>query len=375
MRAPTRNRRTRWSREAGFTLAEVLLSGAMAAVLLTALAHSTMEFGYTIHYLEDKAGIADAQDSVLRRVTRDIREAWWAEVVSDTHIKLADEDGQYIQYYLQGDALWLSRPNGDTGIVIDDVAVLEFEATMGDRYREGSVQEVSTSWYVQPEPASSALPLESAEGGHVSLSFDPPVNAAELGGSADEEVTGTHLETVSLAVSWVPDEESDPGELTVSLYETRGPGKPKTFGAPLASIEVPGSSLPQAIDADGNGWFDVPATETALSLSVDGALDPGRGYAIVLSASEDASFVVPAHPVIASPSKNLIATKDSGSGSNWVELAMVVPFSLTGAANLTTTVSQEMVEIISITLQQTNRPEQTRSASVQIGRASCRERV
>jgi hypothetical protein len=362
MRAHNNRQDIHRPREGGFTLAEVLLTGALAAVLLTALAHSTMEFGYSIAYLEDKAGTADAQDSVLRRLTRDIREAWWAEVVSDTHIKLADEDGEYTEYWLQGDALWLRRPNGDEGLVFDDVEHLEFVAITGDRNREGPGQQLNASWYSQPTPLSPALPLESAEAGMVALTFSPPLNAAAAGGSDSEELIEASLDTLSVAVSWVPVSEEIPGELTVSLYETRGPGKPKTVGGALAALVVPGGDLPAAVDA--GGWWEVPELESVMALAAPEGLDPGRGYAVVLQASAGASFVVPAHSVVPAVSKDLIGTKDAGFGSNWVELPMVVPFSLTGVADVTSTVTQQMVETISVTLQQNNRPQMTRSASV-----------
>ncbi|RKY21886.1 MAG: hypothetical protein DRQ55_02880 [Planctomycetota bacterium] len=334
----------------------------MAAVLLTALVHSAMEFGYTIHYLEDKAGIADVQSAVLRRITRDIRESWWVELESSTHLKLANADGEFTEYYLEDGALRIRRPNGDEGLVIDKIEVLSFTAREAERKREGAQEELSVSWYVQAEPVTSAISLESADGGSIALTFDPPINAAELGGSSDEQVLGTTLETVTVALDWVPEAGPDPGDLTVSLYETRGPGKPKTHGDALASILVPGESLPQATDAGGS--WNLPSVDTVLSLSVDGALDPGRGYAVVLQASAGSSFVLPAHLVIPSVSKNLIGTKDAGSGSNWVVLPLLVPFELTGTADLTSTTSEDMIEMIAIVLKQTNRPEQARSASV-----------
>lgn len=348
-------------RMSGFTLPEVLLSSALAAVLLTALAHSTMQFGYTIAHLEQKAGIADAQDAVLRRLTREIREAWWVDVVSDQHIKLADVDGNFTEYYLDGEELMIKRPNGDVGSIFKNVELLAFVASNAARKREGGAEMLDSTWYVQAEPISPAFALESGEGSSLALSLAPPVSGSAIGASASEQVLSTEADVINLTVAFVPAVGPVPGDLTLSLFEARGPGAGHPVGQPIASMTVPGSSLPQAVM--GEFAYQVPATSVALSLASAAALDPGRGYALVLSASEGASFVVPAHPVLPSATKDLLGMQ-SGPGSAWVELAMISPFSVSGAAVVSSTESQEMVATISVSLQQSNRPEQTRSASV-----------
>lgn len=362
MRATRHFPTPRRTHQSGFTLAEVLLSGTLAAVLLTALAQSTMQFGYTISYLEEKAGIADVTDAVMRRMTRDIRESWWVELEGDDHLLLSDVDGEITEYFVEAGQLILRRPNGDEGVVVSDVNTAAFEASTAPRQREGEPATIEAPWYVQAAPATAAMPLEAASGGSVALSFTPPVSALAVGAGASEEILAAELETLSLPVAFIPAAGADPGSLTVSIYETRGPGKAKPLGAAKGSLVVPSASLPQA--TMGASSWNVPTTSVALALSVDGALDPARGYALVLQASEGASFVVPAHPIVGGGKSNPISTLGTSPGSQWVELPMLTPFSLTGPAEVTTTEVQQMVTTVSISLQIGNRPLITRSASV-----------
>ena len=361
MRANTNTAVSR-RQSSGFTLAEVLLAGAIAALLLTALAHATIQFGYTVAHLEDKAGIADAQDSVLRRLTRDIRESWWAEVVSSTHLKLADIDGQYTEYYLDGNMLMLRRPNGDEGAIFSEVGTLLFDAATASRLREGATASLDATWYVQADPGTFVLPLEAPEDGQVAFAFVPPMDAAAVGGGASEQVLSAAIESVSIPAAFIPASEEAPGDLTIAVYAARGPGLPIAMGSAIASVTVPGASLPQANWDDGH--WDVPDTQTAVALALPDGLDPSAGYTLVLSASAGASFVVPAFPVSPSSTKDLIAVKDATPGANWVQLPMIVPFSVSGPAMVTGTSTQDMIVTISVTLQQGNRPVMTRSATV-----------
>src|SRR5262245_33105900 len=76
---------------AGFTLAEVLLASVLGALLLTALAVNTFGFTMNLDALEEKAGVKENPDPdpVLRRMTKDIREAYWAEMPSANELDLA----------------------------------------------------------------------------------------------------------------------------------------------------------------------------------------------------------------------------------------------------------------------------------------------
>ena len=111
----------------GFTLPEVLLAGVLGAMLLTALSYATFEFALGIHHLEVKAGVADEDDAILRQITRDIREAWWANIVTDSHLQLANETGEMTEYYLDGADLMIARPNGDVGVAYQGADDLLFE--------------------------------------------------------------------------------------------------------------------------------------------------------------------------------------------------------------------------------------------------------
>ena len=133
-------------RQAGFTLYEILLSGVLAAMLVTALAYATTEFAVGITHLEQKAGVADPEDTALRIITRDIREAWWAEVQSPSHIRLADPAGEISEYFLEDGSLIYRRPDGDEGALLGDLTDIVFQAVTDTRLRDGSPTQLSGAW-------------------------------------------------------------------------------------------------------------------------------------------------------------------------------------------------------------------------------------
>jgi len=342
---PSNTRRS----EAGFTLAEVLLASAMSAVLLTALAHSTVIFSTTVSHLEDEAGISDVRESVLRRLMREIRESWWVEVPDADHINLVNVDGEVTEFWLDSDddTLMVRRPNGDEGVMLYGVDSFSITADTEERRREGLSEAIeSVSWDAQSTPGTAPIPMAVNNGSKLGIPLTAPVLASALGGSGSEQVLGVEAETLQLALGFIPPADAGiSSQLEVSLYKARGPGVAKAVGSALGSVILDSSSLPEAIVIDEDAaLYQLPATTTTISLGIDADLDPGRGYVLKIVASPDeAGFVIPAHPE-ADPDVSTIAIKSGGGG--WVSLPLVVPFDVSGDSDVTTTdVSQQVVSV------------------------------
>lgn len=358
------NRRIRRATR-GFTLPEVLLAGVLGAMLLTALSYATFEFAVGIHHLEVKAGIADEDDAILRQITRDIREAWWGEIVSDSHLRLFDEQGAATDYYLEDSNLMISRPNGDVGVAYQGASDLLFEQETALRRRDGAPIVADGTWYQRSSNAGWSFPFTVDGGGQLALAFAVPVLESQLpGGSThDEQVTEVTGETLSIPLAFADGET--PQSVTISIRESTGPGAAQPIGATLAEYTFDATSLPAAVwDEDKEDW------QKPSSVSIDlGAVDGfqlGRGYTIVIAPSGDSQAVVKAYPHLGSwdVDEDMVGYLVNGA-TEWSDSTMIiVPFSLSGPYSVTTTDESQQVSRISVTLYPQNRPNQTRSASL-----------
>ena len=344
----------------GFTLAEVLLASVLGAMLLTALSLSTFGFTNVLSDLEAKAGVIKDIDPVLRTVTRDIREAQWAELVSTSHIRLADNQGRFTEYYKEGSDLMVRRHNGDTGSLHDAVDSLSFEAAYADRAREGQIQSLDGTWYQGPSPGTLGLPIVLPDDAELSIAFIPPVLQADVPGfSGEEEVLGASPDVVRLPLAWIDNDPDD--DLILSIYESWGPGSAKPLGTPLGVLAIDGASLPPAV---WNGTFwNVPSDMVSLSVSSLGlALQPGTGYTMVLSAEGPSEVLLKAHPF--TPTGDSVDMAIKAAGGNWVTQMLVSPFEVSGSYQLTQEAQQSVITRFTISLTPTDRPAQTRSASL-----------
>jgi len=352
----------RISRNAGFTLAELLLASVLGAMLLTALGVATFGFTSNLEYHEQKAGIDNDSDPILRRITRDVREAWWIGLENDSHIEIADPDGAITEYYLTGDELFIKRPNGDTGVLIDGVADLEISATFADRNREGSTVDYDTIWYNQVATSGAPIALKTGYHEEVSIAFVAPANQGDIPGfTADaEQVASVSTSIVQLPIAWIPGGGAHQFEL--SVFESRGPGSAKPTGNALATVSLPGASLPQAVAIDEDaGIYEIPTTVVPFSIPV--SLIPGVGYMLQLDPQGDSEIVVQADPVFPDPDIDDVALGDFYSGA-WAVQPMIVPLTITGPFSLTSTSTQPVITRLTFDLTLDGNPTQTRSAAI-----------
>lgn len=351
------------TRQAGFTLPEALLSGVLGAMLLTALAYASAEFALGIGHLEAKAGIGQTEDGVLRQMTQDIREAWWAELPSDDHLKLADPDGQLTEYFLSNGDLKLRRPNGDTAVIFYGLADLVIEPSHVTRHRNGALVPHNGSWYASaPSGASFNLHMNGSEDS-LALAFVAPYEEGDLpgGSGTDEHLATVGLSAAQLPIAFIPGTLAE--SVQVDIFATRGPGSADPVGAVIASLLVDGTSLPQAV-WDTDHWEVVSGNTTLDLSSLALSLNPGDSYAMVLTPTNDAGLLSRAVPMLPSYAADDVDIK-SGVGGSYVTSPVSVPFSLSGNYDLTTTVVHgDVISGLSVVLTPVARPLQHRSASL-----------
>jgi hypothetical protein len=358
----TRSSSPRSPRNAGFTLAELLLASVLGAMLLTALSVSTFGFAANLEYHESKAGINNDTDPVLRRITRDVREAWWIELVNASHIKIAAPDGSITEYYLEDDELKILRANGDAGVLLKDVSSLNIIEAVADRNREGVPIDYDTVWYSQTATSGAPVALKTGYYEEISIGFVAPALPSDLPGMpADvEEVTSTSTSIVQVPVAWIPGTGAHQFEL--SIFESRGPGSAKPTGNFLAKVSLPGASLPQAvvIDEDNDIW-EVPTI--MVPISIGASLEAGVGYVLILDPQGDSEIVVQADPVFPSPAIDDVAKGDAFT-SAWTVQPMIVPVSISGPFQVTSTTTQSVITRLTFELTVEDRAMQTRSAAI-----------
>ncbi len=351
-------------RESGFTLVEVLASSVFGAMLLMALAYATTEFVIGVTHMEAKAGISDGEAKVLRRLTREVREAWYAEVINSERLRIADPDGGISEFYLDATELKLKRPNGDLGVILSDVAVLDFEGAGVIRKREGVPTQWDSTLYTRSMPGSSPFALEVPVGGLLSMAFQAPVTDDDLpsgGIPGDEVLIDQGVSLFSAPLAWVAG--TDPEDLIIEVFESWAPGSAKPLDSALGSVAIPGSSLTPAV---WNGSsYDVPATSLALSVSgIAPALSAGTGYVVVLHATGDAKLITQAQSQFPDPSNDDVALNLGSFGSTFSTLPVAVPFSVAGPYTLSTSVDSSVVATVSIQLQLKDKDLQIRSATL-----------
>lgn len=344
--------------QAGFTLAELLLASVLGAMLLTALAVSTFGFTHTLDYMEDKAGMTDDADPVLRRITKEIREAWWVEQPSEKKLQVADANGDVTEYFIEDAKLWVKRPNGDTGFIYSDFADFTIESSTMPRKREGPVVNMDGIFSLaSTSGTASTLVASGASGEAIALAFVAPAVPGDVPGAAaeDEEVKSVQASIFDIPLSYV--HLTGTNSVNFQLYESWAPGKAKPDGSSLASTNVSGSSLPAAV-ASGGGWA-VPTTVVAVSLSKP--LDPGTGYTLVITPQGNNKVVVKKVDGAPAWDEDEVAKL---SGGSWVVQSCKVPFDVKGPWTKTSTLNYDVVSLVTLTAWPTNNPLQQRSAAV-----------
>jgi hypothetical protein len=351
----------RHAREAGFTVAELLLASVLGAMLLTGLAVSTFGFTSVLDHMEEEAGVSGKDvDPALRRITRDIREAWYVEMVGTNHLKVADTEGALTEYYTEGTNLMVKRPNGDSGVLYEAFKTISMEAATTDRFREGEPASVDGVWYSADAAGATPGTLVATSNQQIALGFVAPAEPGDVPGLADddEQLLSVQSSIFSLPIAW----QSGTGEqkLQLSLYESWAPGLARPTSAPLATAQISAPTLPAASQV--GGVWTVPST--AVPISLPATLESGVGYTLVLMPLGTSNTLVVKSLGVASFPQDQVMKKATGAGATWIQQLAVVPYSISGPWQHTTTEVEQVITRVTITVVPKNRPLQQRSASV-----------
>ncbi|GJM22529.1 MAG: hypothetical protein DHS20C15_24440 [Planctomycetota bacterium] len=345
-------------RQAGFTLPEALVAGVLGAMLLMAVAQASVQFTLGVSHLEEKAGINADETSAMQQMTRDIREAWYALQPSDDHIQLANPEGGFLEYFLEDGNVKLLRPNGDVGTVAFAISSLNFEASYVERYREGVVSNNIGAWYDR-DPSGFSTNIKVESGDAIAMAFVVPYHEEDLpsGSVTDEHLSSAELDVLALPLAFVPG--TLPESLQIELYPARAPGSARPYGSPVASLSVPGTSLPQAV-WDSSDWEAV-TVDALIDLSSFGDdLVPGDAYTLRLLPTGDSELLVQGFPTMVSSDDDDVDYQ-SGGGS-YVTLPVSVPLTLSGDYVLSNTTTHQMISGFFVTLAPEGKLVQKRSA-------------
>jgi len=319
--------------QAGFTLAETLLSSVLGAMLLSSLALTTYGFTHTLDFMESAAGVNDDADPVLRRITKEVREAWYVMMPDSKTLDVFDDSGAKTEYYVKDStALWIKRPNGDTGQVYGPFIDFTMDPSYVERKREGPPASHDGIFYQASATGTAMTLVASGSNDGIALAFVAPETPGDVPGQADSE---EHLTDVAMSIIDVPIafvSGSGTKKVDFSVYEGWAPGKARPYSDPLASVSVNGTSLPTAV-SNGHGGWQVPSGTSAISLSA--TLQPGVGYTLIIKPEGSTNkAVLKVVPVVPSVDVDEVA---SLSGSTWITQPYVVPFDVKGPWTMTST--------------------------------------
>ncbi len=344
--------------QAGFTLAELLLASVLGAMLLSALAISTLSFAMALDHMEEEAGIDDDADPVLRRLTKEIREAFWVQQPTSKKLLLADANGAVTEYFVEDSALWVKRPNGDTGQIYGEFENFTMESQSTQRKREGDPVSADGGFYAASASGATSTLVASGSSQAIALGFVAPAVPADVPGqaAAAEQILSVQVSAFDLPIAF--DDVSGNETVTFELYEGWAPGKARPYSNALATVTLDGDDLPEA-QSDGSGGWLAPTSLTSISLSK--ALEAGVGYTLVAKVAGSNKIVMKAVPVASTADKDEVAVL---SGSSWSVQSAVVPFVVKGPWTMSSTEVIDVISMVTLTAYPIDRPLQQRSAAV-----------
>jgi hypothetical protein len=347
------------SSQAGFTLAETLLSSVLGALMLTSLALTTFSFTHTLDYMEDAAGVNGDADPVLRRMTKEIREAWYVEMPNADTLDIFDDQGLKTQYAVkEGTSLWVKRPNGDEGKIYGPFIDFTMDPSFVERKREGSPVNHDGIFYAASTTGTALTLVAAGSNEGLALAFTAPQIPGDVPGqaAATEQVTDVAMSAIDLPIAWF--NGTGTKKVDIALYEGWAPGKARPYSDPKASVTLDATGFPAAVFASGQ--WQVPSTTTAISLSA--TLQPGVGYTLIVKPQGNTNkIVMKAIPVVPSVNFDEVAKL---SGGSWIAQPYVVPFDVKGPWTATSTEVTQAISMITLTAYPTDRPLQQRSAAV-----------
>jgi len=348
----------------GFTLLELLAALVLGALLVTAGASAAASFSQTVARLQTES--VDTYDSVLARMTRDVRYAWWVETPAADRLQVSDEQGRLTEYSRVGDSLLVRRPSGHQGALVSGLSSVGFDPQRLLRLRERRGHSVTrTIWSLAPTPTiSGGMNLAS----HETISFFV-MGHSDGGPSAVDGVRDQVLEIEPTSFSLPIARAGATGTLDVKIVPAFGPGYayPRPGGTALASFSVDMAGLPAAVvlvpPVLGNwagGVYAHPGRMTSLAIPAGVKLQPGVAYAVTLMPRAGV-LVVGADANLGGPRLDIMTRTAAGA---WHGSPGAVSYVLTGTAFVTNTEGASVVGQVRMRLQTTSGIERVGSAGV-----------
>lgn len=380
-------------RSHGFTLLELLLAATLSAVLMTAASAGLSMFSAATSIA--RAETDTRLDETATHMLGAVRDAWWADVPGANELVVSDPFGALTSFEFDDGALSVTRPSGATGVLLDGVAQVTFEAQGQQRFRDDAPVTVAGSWFTAGEPLGTPVELSLEAGDGLALGFSmthgAPDSVDTVDGVAEQRLSAS-MDQLTIAVSFLdgdqhifchlhaspPHNPTHPGylggKLFVDLHEARAPDDALPYGPSLGRLEVPAAALPPTPfvwwdtikNKEANhvpngtawGWWGLhpevelvltPTTAfTTIDLSGFGQIvEPGRAYALVLTVEGWDNINVRVVPTLSADFSGVAVA--SGGGS-FVPAALAVGRSLAGAQTCTQTAEQELTRTVAVTI-------------------------
>ena len=254
---------------------EVLIAGAMGAVLLTALSASTGVFFDSYADGLDKQDLNLANHIAMERLLKSITNAAVAKVTSTNSLELTFPNGgteKYAWSEQAGDPLLFFSNQGSGIDFVDNVFDLTFTPTIAQYFQETLEAEIA--------------PLLSFEDytGYSQEWEDHPLFADNRHGFMFVVDCSKFVERIELTQIQVRIGKLAGGhtsDLKVSLYQTMGELKPCPWGNELAHCIIPNSEIPPVTYPYGQ--LDVPWM--TISLPPEFLILPSRYYCLLFEKS------------------------------------------------------------------------------------------
>lgn len=390
----------------GVTLLELMLASSLGAVLLIATTHMAQLFTQQVEHLREEAD--DDLETACEGIAASIRNAWCVSQPATDTVEVEDANGDVTTYAVVGTELIVTRPSGAEGVLLGDVSACTVGTETSTRYREAATTDVYDAWWTTAGAGSTtATMLDHDE--TIAIGFVPPLSApssVEHVAGVEEERVGVTLEDITLTLDVIdftdhifwhlfpkgsrPNGASTPGDITVTLYEARGPGSAIPDGSALAQTTIDFTSLPTnayywqdsvtgAIvepqpQGAGYGWWFNKNPNVGLVVSVPSApitvpigglgveLEPGRAYTIVIEPGEWNAVAL--ELTTAASGVDSVAYSSSGGVGALADTTVGVPFTLEGTSTYTQTAEYTVVQSLSLTIDLADGSTHTSSAAV-----------
>ena len=342
--------RRRDTARAGFTLTEMLIAATLGALLLTAAASTAGTFSSAVAQLQTEA--VDSYETVVARMDRDVRYAWMVDVPSRDRLQIVGPDNLVTTYYLLGNSLLVTRPDGSTGSILTGLSDVTFEKDTMQRLRSGRDTWATNIVMGRVAAPTGVVPVANVLGSTTvtALSFMAPSNAgARMVSGVIDRYTEWRPLTLQLPLA-----RTGTGTVTFTLYPAFGPGRaePRPGAAAIGTWSVNLSGIPAGVVLAApplvpRPIYALPATTVNIAIPEFAVmLETGVAYTITMQVSAGAQLITTNY-ASAARTDEMYRT---GAGA-WTAMGSTIPFEVRANAGCTTTLAFDVTTQVRTTLE------------------------